>query len=67
MKLEPEEARALLAYIETLERPFGLDMFRKYGLGLAQASETVTASLVLKHPSVGAALQKLKDLGRDDG
>lgn len=59
----PAEARAILAYIESLEKPWGLDMWRRYGLGADQASLNQAALFTQQHPAVGAALKKLQDVG----
>jgi hypothetical protein len=61
--LNADEARAIMAYIESLEKPWGLDMWRKYGLGADHASANQAALFTQQHPSVGSALKKLKEVG----
>ena len=63
MNFTPEEARAILAYIESLEAPWGLDIWRKYGLGADTASLNQAAVFTQRHPAVVEALKKLKEVG----
>lgn len=61
VELTVAEARALMAYITSLEKPYGLDMWRRYGLGADHASANQAALFTQQHPAVGAALKKLEE------